>query len=437
MRAWLLSIGEPLPCDGKGDRLWRTGHLAKALVHAGHEVRWWTSTFHHKEKKQRANEDHTWSFLPGCELQLLHANSYSRNISFARYRNHRTLAKRFLQQASELAPPDIIVSSLPTLDFCAAATKYGKENDVPVVIDVRDLWPDIFVDCSPQLMRSSARLLLSPLFRQAQQACAAATGLTGITDAFVDWAVDKVRRERNQFDQSFPMGYSETTPSSDEIQAAEHFWAEQGVTANSNEFTICFFGTLGRHFEIPTVLEAARKLEQMGRNVRWVICGTGSHSDAWKSQAKDLQSVTFPGWVSAAQIWTLMRLSQAALAPYVSTHDFARSLPNKSIEYLSAGLPIVSSLQGVLADLLQKSDCGWTYQNGSPDQLIQIVNRLVENRDQLDAMSHKALTLYQDRFTAENVYAKMADHLQAIATAHESRKNIFSLFPLPYGERVG
>ena len=369
-------------------------------------------------------------------MQLLHANGYRKNISVARYLNHRTLAKRFLQQAAELTPPDIIVSSLPTLDFCTAATRYGHQYQVPVAIDVRDLWPDIFVDCSPPLVRRSARLLLSPLFRQAQQACATATGITGITDAFVDWALDKAGRERSRYDQSFPMGYAETTPTEAEIEAAQQFWAQQGITSDSETFTLCFFGTLGRHFEMPTVLEAARTLEQRGRQVRWVICGTGSHGDAWKSQAKDLTSVSFPGWVSAAQIWTLMRFSHAALAPYVSTHDFARSLPNKSIEYLSAGLPVLSSLQGVLAGLLADCQCGLTYRNGSAAELAEYVTQLADNRERLAAMSRSALHLYQDRFTAENVYAKMADHLQNIVTTNESRKNNCSSVPRPDGEMV-
>lgn len=423
MRAWLLSIGEPLPCDGKGDRLWRTGLLAKALAEQGHEVRWWTSTFHHKEKRHRALHDHTWSFVPGCELQMLHANGYRRNISVARYLNHRTLAKRFLRQAKELAPPDIVVSSLPTLDFCAAATRYAKTHGIPLVIDVRDLWPDIFVDCTPSFVQPPARLLLSPLFMQAKKACAAATGLTGITDAFVDWALHKAGREKRTFDQSFPMGYAESTPSAEEIKQAEQFWADQSIAKDDGQFTICFFGTLGRHFEIPTVLEAARRLEQNGQPVRWVICGTGSHFDEWKSRAQDLRSVSFPGWMSAAQIWTLMRLSDAALAPYVSTHDFARSLPNKSIEYLSAGLPVVSSLQGVLADLLQQADCGLTYRNGSSTELVGIVHQLNDNRQQLQTMSEHALAIYKERFTAEKVYARMADYLYDVAQTRTSYSN--------------
>ena len=40
--------------------------------------------------------------------------------------------------------PDIIVVSLPTIEFSYEACRYGEKNNVPVIVDVRDLWPDSF-----------------------------------------------------------------------------------------------------------------------------------------------------------------------------------------------------------------------------------------------------------------------------------------------------
>ena len=108
MRIWLLSIGEPLPCDGKEDRLWRTGLLAKALVHQGHQVCWWTSTFHHKEKWHRASQDESWAFHPRCTIQMLHARSYRRNVSWGRFVNHRDLARKFCQKVERGAVPNMV-----------------------------------------------------------------------------------------------------------------------------------------------------------------------------------------------------------------------------------------------------------------------------------------------------------------------------------------
>lgn len=415
MRVWLLSIGEPLPYNGNQSRLWRSGHLADALSRKGHQVCWWTSTFDHKEKRHLSSKDTTWPFRTRCELRMLHAMSYSKNISWKRLVNHRQLGKKFLQQAAYLPRPDVIISSLPTLDFCSAASCYGRQFNVPVVLDLRDLWPDIFVDVAPALVRKPVRLMLSPFFRQIRKACSRATALTGITEAFVDWGLDKAGRTRSALDHAFPMGYSSCKPSSKEINDASLFWKTHGVTPDNGEFIVCFFGTLGRHFEASTVMETATNLAPLGTPIRFVICGTGEQANAWHRQGDRLANVTMPGWVNRAQIWSLMRMSSVALAPYISTHDFSRSLPNKSIEYLSAGLPVLSSLQGVLSELLQKEQCGITYENGNSQQLADILLSLPGDTRRCGTMSTNAKSLYRRQFVAEDIYDAMAEHLERVA----------------------
>ncbi len=416
MRVWLLSIGEPLPCEGNGNRLWRTGNLAKSLADKGHQVTWWTSTFNHKEKRQLVSEDSTWTFMPNCKIRLLHAPSYKKNISLKRLRNHRQLADKFMEEANKLSRPDVIVSSLPTLDFCSAAIDYGSRYKIPVVLDIRDLWPDIFVDFSPSILRGLTRQIFSPFFKQAEAACAGASALTGITEEFVDWGLEKAVRSRNKWDCAFPMGYSQCAPSKTEIKTATLFWKTHGITSDNGEFTVCFFGTLGRHFESSTVMRAAKQLAHLGCPVRFVLCGSGEKSKEWNRLAANLSNVTMPGWVSASQIWTLMRISKTALAPYVSSHDFSRSLPNKSIEYLSAGLPIVSSLRGVLSDLLSQNDSGITYDNGSAEQLTEAILRLQGNPNFCNTLSINAANLFRKKFIAEEIYSAMADHLLRVAT---------------------
>jgi hypothetical protein len=55
MRVWLITVGEPLPLDGPGERMLRTGILAAFLAARGHEVVWWSSSFDHVRKRQRSD----------------------------------------------------------------------------------------------------------------------------------------------------------------------------------------------------------------------------------------------------------------------------------------------------------------------------------------------------------------------------------------------
>ena len=423
MHFWLITVGEPLPTDDSGsDRLLRTGILADLLIRNGHEVTWWTSAFDHVRKRHRAEGDRQVTLAAGYRLWLLHANGYPGNVSVRRIVNHRTVARKFRLLAPQQPRPDVIVCSWPTVELCVEAVRLGKLWGVPVVLDIRDLWPDAITDLAPCALRPLAKLALYVAYQSARCAASQATAITGITDPYVDWGVAYTGRQRTSLDRPFPLGYVDKQPSPAEIRDAEAFWAQHGVAQVNNHFTACWFGMMGNHSELATVVEAARKWSHRNNSVRFVLCGTGPNLERCRRLAGDCRNVLFPGWVNAAQIWKLLRLSAVGLTPYVSNDNYIRNIPNKPVEYLSAGLPIVSSLQGELAKLLADNGCGLTYQNGSADDLVRVLADCYDHPAKTARMAENAARLYEARFVAEAVYGRMSDFLCDLADGRHDRR---------------
>ena len=422
MRIWLVTVGEPLPTDGSNERLLRTGILAGFLSRRGHEVLWWTSAFDHVRKTHRAGEDTFVSLAGNYLIVMLHSCGYRRNISLARLSNHRGMARKFVELAPREPAPDVILCSMPTIELCREAVRFAKRSGIPVVLDIRDLWPDVIVDIAPPWARWAARLFLSSLFRDLREACAGATAVIGITDPIVEWGVRYAGRPKTGLDRAFPLGYLEQIPLPGEMEKAQRFWSGLGIGADPGEFLVCFFGTIGRQFDLETVIMAARRLEGGARRFRFVLCGSGDMLPHYRKLAGDIPSVEFPGWVGAAEIWTLMRIARAGLAPYRNSIDFRLSLPNKSIEYLSAGLPLVSSLTGELERLLEEHGCGVTYTEGDAESLATTLVELYDHRAGLETMAANALALYQGRFTAESIYNELCGCLEDLAMGIPSYK---------------
>lgn len=416
MLVWLITIGEPLPIDGIGDRLLRTGILANLLAEKGHSVVWWSSTLDHVRKRHRYRTDTCIDINQRLRLILLHSALYKKNVSLMRIVNHYGIARKFTMFADLESKPDIIVCSLPTLELSLAATDYGKRKGIPVILDIRDLWPDIFLDLFPAWCQRLAKLILLPMFKSAYKICSGATAITGITSSFVDWGVKYASRSKTDLDIDFPMGYTEKTPDQERIKESEIMWEKHGINKKNNDFIVCFFGNMGRQFDLKTVIEAARKLKANGTPVRFVLCGSGDNFTYYKDLAIDCGNVVFPGWVGAADIWTLMRMSSLGLAPYVNSKNFTMNLPNKPVEYLSAGLPVVSSLEGVLKELLSSNNCGVTYQNNNPESLMSALMNLHSSQEKLKEMSKNALSLFNERFVAERVYSQMIYYLEMVCT---------------------
>ena len=419
MNIWLITVGEPLPIDIGNQRLYRTGILAQMLGENGHNVIWWTSSVNHMTKKQRFSKNTGTNLNDKYQIKIIYSIIYKKNISLSRIINHYLTAKKFAKWASQEQTPDIILCSFPTLSLSAEAVRFGKLKNIPVVLDIRDLWPDIFVGLVPVWAKKWARLVLNPAFRFSRLACKNANAIFGITPAFVDWGISRGERQKCALDRDFPLAYSDTTPGQDSKQEAKAFWFQKGLRSDNSDFNVCFFGTIGQQFELETVIKAAKIVQSHNKHIKFTLCGTGDKLAFYENMASDCFNIVFPGWVQSHHIWTLMRLSCIGLAPYHSSEDFMKSLPNKSLEYLSAGLPIVSSLKGTLQELLEDNNCGITYENGNEEQLAEILLSLYEKPEILRTMSENAFALYQERFVAEKVYSDMIDHLELICKEYK------------------
>jgi glycosyltransferase involved in cell wall biosynthesis len=338
--------------------------------------------------------------------------SYNRNVSIRRIINHYGLAHKFKKYAHSADRPDVILCSLPTLELSSAATEFGKERGIPVVLDIRDLWPDIFLDEVPRWIRGLAKLVLYPAFQMLHRACSKARAIVGITPGFVDWGVRNARRPKSDLDRDFPLAYVAEPPSEIQLAKASEFWHERRINKENGEFIVCYIGNPGRVVKLEPVLEAARLLQMQHRRFRFILCG---NHDKFKKIAENYDNVLLPGWIDAPEIWTLMRIASVGLLPYTSRKDFELSIPNKVIEYMSAGLPVLSSVRGELCQFIEKQAIGMTYCEDDPSTLVKCLCDLHDNPELLRTLSTNAYELYKAKFVAENVYNDMINYLEEVS----------------------
>lgn len=417
MHFWLLIEGEPLATDFDESRLHRMCSLAEILHARGHQVSVWSSTTNHRDKTIRSNKELVTNYLPGYDVVFLDSPTYERNISVARIIHNIKTAKKFKQTVSEspVDLPDLILSAYPPIELTKAGVQVANKLGVPSVVDLRDLWPDIFVETLPRWMQVIARLAIYPFNRQARYIADNATAVVGITDEFISWFEQKATNQSLKAKRSFLLSYKVETLNSLARNEALKFWLEKGIEPSEEVFTICMFGSLGETAEIPLLIDAARRiLEDNVHNVRFVVCGVGEILEQLKNASKDLPNFYLPGWVTKGQIRVLMEMSNAGALPYHSDRGFELSLPNKVGEYLSEGLPILSSISGVVSVLLDTEGVGFTYKNQNAGELVDLIYTLIEEKDLQANMRKRAHAVFQSKFNAEIIYNNYADYLESL-----------------------
>jgi len=432
MRYWLIHAGEPLPIDGDV-RLFRYGILSSMLADRGHDVVQWAGTFDHFLKRHRALCSKTIRLDENRQIELLHGRGYRRHIGLDRIRTNREMALEFRRRAGATDRPDVVVVSVPTLELADEAVAFCRRCSVPVVVDVRDLWPDVYLRILPSGLKTMGRLALMPAYRKVRRICRESTALVGISPGYLEWGLRLAGRKRRPSDRVFSHAYLKPELSEIQRETAKKQLASKGLSATGLSATgkvrFCYFGTLGRSCGLQYIIDAVRQLtveEQQALEI--VVCGTGPQLSEYQQMAEGVKSVQFLGRVSSPELIALMEVADVGLALYGT--DSPQSLPNKPIEYMAGGLPILSTLRGELQTLLEDYDCGLTVPAGDNRAMISAVRELMRQKSVRARFSRNVSTLYEQHFSAEQVYSKMIDYLEALgndASRDEKRETICSV----------
>jgi glycosyltransferase involved in cell wall biosynthesis len=410
LNIWIVSAYDPLPTLDTDIRLLRYGSIALALVQAGHQVVFWTSTFAHWRKLHRATGHARREISPGLTAELLHARGYHSNVSLARIIHNRQLARAFKQRAPGYPErPDVILAEIPCLELAEAAADFARRERIPFICDIQDIWPDVYLTCLPRWMHFPARALLGREYRRLRRILGAADSVTAVSQAYLDWTRPWMARPLRQNDAVFPLGY--TLPTS--AMRAEATARQTGfLTAHGlrgNELLVVFLGQFATSYDVETIVEAARILEFDSAlpPFRVVLAGNGDKEARLRLLADDLRSVVFTGWLQHSDTICLLETAHVALAAYAP--GAAQSLPYKPFEYMAFGLPIVNSLPGELREIVDRERLGANYDAGSPASLAAAVAALLRDPALRTGCAWRARSLYESQYNSSMIYTRMSD----------------------------
>jgi len=416
MNIWLMQTGEPLPIR-KSIRKMRTAILADKLVERRHSVFWWAGAFEHQQKIMVSEKDRNFDISDRYAIRVLRGCRYRKNISIARYINYQIVALKFQIQSKKFPKPDVIVASMPDHLLAYEAARYAKKNNIPFIVDIRDLWPDIFLDRFKAMgLYGVGKIALALDFARLTFLLKNADSLVSMSKGILQWGLDKIGRPESLFDKVFYLGYKNSN-ARNLVNEDESLGVPDWLKGRENQKVFVFIGTFGVSYELEFVLDAAKRFERSGRtDVCFILAGTGEKSDIIRKKAARLPNVVLPGWIGEKGINTLLKKGYAGLVPCKSVKD---AMPNKPFEYLSAGLPLISSLEGEMAELIDQHGFGLNYLAGDLNGLYRCIERLAADADLHDKMSGNALEFFQKYGDADKIYGEYVTHIEKIIKHHK------------------
>lgn len=408
MHIWFADQGEPLPFQ-EGTRLQRYGELTRVVARRGHKVTWWANDFSHMPRGY-IGEPNARVMHDGVEIVLVHGSGYARNVSLARLKHVAVHAKSLAALITAETPPDIIVCGMPTIQSADLLSCYGKQYGVPVVVDIRDEWPEDYVRWLPPALRLLGRVALRLQFEALRRACTNATALCAVTEAQLAYGLRHAGRDRGPDDAVFYSGARNTPPPRALVEAQRSAWRQKNL--NESDFVCVFTGSMSPLRPLDATIEAIKRLA--GRiPIKLVLAGKGDREAEYRAQAADCPFILFPGWIDAVQMTALNEIADVLLAPYKRNHGF--SMPTKIFDYMSAGRPMLSSCPGEAEELVRKKQIGLQIREDDSTGIENALLQLYEDPERRRRMGEQARALFEESFALESILERYTDHLERMA----------------------
>jgi glycosyltransferase involved in cell wall biosynthesis len=396
-----------LPSEGW--REYRSYMIAKALSLIGHQVVWWISDFEHRSKRYRDPPvDNKLIIENNVTVNFVHCPSYHSNISFARIKYERFFGKSFYLHAQNESAPDLIVLAEPSIFYSSYVKKYVQEKRCLLVVDVLDLWPELFYVIFPIKIRWLANFFLFPMCMMRSALINSADAVIGVTSDYVKAVLSSDTLFKPNFACYLGLDLKKynINLSSFDNKIVKEF-------VRDSNLVVLYSGSFGNAYDLDTVISSIKELVNLNKGIKFIFVGDGPKKENIQELASLCsREVLFLGLLPSNMLPSVYKYCDIGLCSYA--YGSTVSMPVKVYDYFAAGLAIISSLEREISKILEYNQAGLSYISGSKSSLLNCILLLLNNKKYLEIMkkNSKQLALKFDSVDQHNELAKFLTSIQ-------------------------
>ncbi len=418
MKIWIVNPYGALPSEGW--REYRSFMLAKALVVRGHEVTWWISDFVHRSKTYRSKGVLSDPLLPeGMRVIGVHSSSYLRNISWARIKYEENYGKELVRLARNEEAPDLIVMGDPALFFSGPILAYRETVGCKLVLDVIDLWPELFTVALPKWLQPISKLIFYPLYQRRLNLVCKCDGVVAVSRDYLKTALSG--RESSIPNLVVYWGIDNTCHHTAAINRNLH--DELSSFKSRFDLTAVYAGTLGDAYDMDIIIEAIKLIQAKNLSIGFVVAGDGPRKQDFVDMAASYASnLKFLGALPASDMTTLYANGDVGLMTYVPGSTVA--MPIKFFDYLVGGLAILNSLQREVREVIRDHEVGINYIPMNCTDFLEKLKILVDDKKNLKLLKKNSAELainYDTRLQYET-FSKFIENIAQSSNKSEVLK---------------
>lgn len=408
MNVWIVNHYAIPPSMGG---LVRHYYFSKYLQKKGHNVKIFTSSKIHNTDINMIKDNSLYKeeMMDEVEYTFVKSKDYKGNgldriwnlidMPFQMWK----VMRRFYKEQR----PDVIYTSSPDLFVAFFALMFGKMHRIPVVVEVRDLWPESIVEYNHMSKKNPVILLLYRLekwiYKKSNQLIFTIPGGKDyIRDKGWNRVIDlnKVHHINNGVDLE-EFEYNK-----------KNYSIKDSDLENENCFKVIYVGSIRLVNHLKDLVDAAEILKRKGENhILFLIYGEGTEREKLQKicAAKKL-NVKFKGKVDKKYVPYILSKSDLNVINVKNTKlsNYGGSW-NKLFEYIASERPILCNFP-LKYDLIKANDLGVSKVFKTPEEYGKcVIDMAYMEKD-------KYLTVIENakRVKVQYDYKKLADMLEEI-----------------------
>ena len=265
---------------------------------------------------------------------------------------------------------DVIIVTSPPLFVGITAIILSYFKKIPIVFEVRDLWPESAIDTgilNNKFLIQFAYWFESFIYKKAEL-------INVLTPAFSEKLIKEKNVSENKvifIPNAADFSLAEKIQSDSSFNTIE-FKKELGL---EDKFVITYVGAHGVSNHLIQLIDAAEKLQKT--NIVFQLIGSGMRKEYLQNQVikRNIKNVIFRSSVAKSDVFKYILASDMGASVLKKADTFKTIYSNKTFDYMSCKKPVFLLIDGISRELVEKANCGVYVE---PENISMIVSKSIE-----------------------------------------------------------
>lgn len=361
----------------------RLKYVEQFLKNKGYDVDYITSNFDHINKDRYTIE------RPNT-IQI-NVNSYYKNLSARRLLSHYLFAKGVFKEVERINP-DLLYVMLPPNFLARFASMYRKRNNVKLIYDIYDLWPETFPSGKSETLLALPFKIWGSLRDNNLNAADVIVTECGLYQEKLKHVLSGLKTDILYLSK-------------------EKSKLESKPTIDLGTVNVCYLGSINNIIDIPSIAHLLAAINKI-KPVTLFIIGDGEKREQFIKDVKRLGvNVEFCGKIYEEEKKRAI-FDKCSFGINMMKNTVCVGLTMKSIDYFQAGLPILNNIQADTAYFVDEYKIGV---NVTAKNIEEVAIKIAKaEQSELLEMRNNTLKVFDNLFSTDAFKDKMENIMKLI-----------------------